>query len=264
MLPKSSSGYNNDMSKSLKIILLSVTLAVLALFCWLWAAKDNRDKAGSPSASDTTTSNGFTFENPKKSAHYESNAPVHGSVLAGVPLNVVIDFNFDLAEPSSISITSNGKEYGTDETTIDQNKLSMRRNINPDAPDRLYTIIYKACWPDRSCHDGSFQFAIDRNQAASFTDKKMQSEIIIKMSQIKFQPENLRITKGTKVTWVNDDSVEHFVNTDSHPAHTHQPDFNSRSLKRGESYSFTFGKAGLYPYHCSAHAENMVGKILVE
>src|SRR3990167_1793893 len=41
-----------------------------------------------------------SFSNPKKSAHYESNTPEHGSTLAGVPINVVINFNFDLAVPS--------------------------------------------------------------------------------------------------------------------------------------------------------------------
>jgi plastocyanin len=249
------------MNKTLRIILALVLVVLLVLGGWFWL--DNDNEAVPSSSTGTTAKGGFTFENPKKSAHYESNAPGHGSVLAGVPVNVVIDFNFDLAEPSTISISSNGKEYGVGDTNIDDNKLSMRRNLDPQAPDGLYTVTYKACWPDSSCHDGSFQFAIDHQQAANFIDKREQAEITIKMSEIKFQPENLRITKGTKVTWVNDDSVDHFVNTDSHPAHTHQRDLNSRSLKAGESYSYTFSTAGLYPYHCSAHAENMVGNILV-
>ena len=41
---------------------------------------------------------------PKKSAHYESNAPEHALTLAGAPVNVVINFNFDLAKPSEIKI----------------------------------------------------------------------------------------------------------------------------------------------------------------
>lgn len=73
----------------------------------------------------------FSFQNPKKSAHYESNTPSHGTVLAGVPINVAISFNFDLAGNSSISIMKDGKEYGVGDTQIDENKLAMRRKMNP-------------------------------------------------------------------------------------------------------------------------------------
>src|SRR3989344_8637584 len=165
-----------------------------------------------------------SFSNPKKSAHYESNTPEHGSTLAGVPINVVINFNFDLAAPSEIKIEKDGKDYGIDKTEIDSNKLSMRRGMDPTASDGVYTVSYNACWPDGSCHDGSFQFAIDRTKEPAYEDMTGQSEVTIKMSQIKFVPMNLKISKGTKVTWVNDDSVEHYVNTDSHPAHTYFPD----------------------------------------
>ncbi len=255
------------MGKFIKTVLVLVVIAALAFAAWTVVSKDN-EVAEQPPAPRTDSSlpssvDQFIFANPKKSAHYESNAPAHGSILAGVPVNVVIDFNFDLAPPSAISITSGGKEYGTAETTIDQNKLSMRRNLDPQAPDGLYTVSYNACWPDRSCHDGSFQFAVDRKQAASFTDIRGANEVTIRMSGTAFTPNNVRISPGTKVTWINDEGVDHFVNTDSHPAHTYLPGMNSRSLARGSSYSFTFDKVGLYPYHCSAHASTMVGTVLV-
>src|SRR3990167_7086505 len=53
-----------------------------------------------------------SFGNPKKSAHYETNTPNHGSTLAGVPVNVVIDFNFDLAVPPELKIEMDEKDYG--------------------------------------------------------------------------------------------------------------------------------------------------------
>ena len=207
-----------------------------------------------------------SFGNPKKSAHFESNTPAHGSILAGVPVNVVIDFNFDLAKPSKISIhkdSASGENFAVGETIIDSNKLSMRQAMDPKAPDGLYTVIYNACWPDGSCHDGNFQFKIDRSLAEKFEDKSSVNELTIKMSQIKFMPMELKIKIGTKVTWINDDSVTHYVNTDSHPAHTYQKDHNSKALEKGDKYEYTFSKSGIYPYHCSAHAENMTGNILV-
>lgn len=98
----------------------------------------------------------------KKSAHYVSNTPAHGSVLASVPENVSINFNFDLGTGSSISIKTGNREYGSGATIIESNKLVMRRSMDPNAPDGLYTVSYNACWPDGSCHDGHFQFTIDR------------------------------------------------------------------------------------------------------
>ena len=203
------------------------------------------------------------FEIPKKSAHYESNAPEHGSVLAAVPINVVIDFNFDLAFPSEIKILKDGKDFGIGETAIDNNKLAMRRRMDLHSPDGLYGVEYSACWPDGSCHTGHFQFAIDRSKISSYIDLRNQKEVMIKMSEIKFQPANVLISKGTKITWLNDDSVSHYVNTDSHPAHTYFTEQNSRELKKGDSYSLVFNELGIYPYHCSAHAKTMTGSIIV-
>lgn len=205
-----------------------------------------------------------TFANPKKSAHYETNTPSHGVTLAGVPINVVIDFNFDLAKPSEIKILKEETDYGVGETVIDPNKLAMRRNVKVDAPDGVYKVEYNACWPDGSCHDGYFQFAIDRKLADSFTDQTGKKEITINLANIKFVPQDIKISQGTKITWVNDDSVEHYINTESHPAHTYSLPQNSKVLKKGESFSLTFDKGGIYPYHCSAHASTMVGNILVE
>ncbi len=140
----------------------------------------------------------------------------------------------------------------------------MRRNFDLAAPDGQYKVTYNACWPDRSCHDGQFEFAIDRTRASSYQDLTGKSEVTVKMSEIKFQPQNIKISRGTKVTWVNDDSVEHYVNTESHPAHTYFPTQNSRALTLGQSFSVTFEKAGAYPYHCSAHGSVMMGSILVQ
>ena len=253
------------MKKYLPVIGIIVISAVVGIVGWsLKSKKQSTETTGITQTQTSLTSGQFTFTTPKKSAHYESNTPVHGAVLAGVPTNVVIDFNFDLAPPSEIKIEKDGRNYGFGETVIDQNKLAMRRNMASDAPDGLYTVSYNACWPDGSCHDGSFQFAIDRTKSGEFEDMTSQSEVTVKLSQIMFEPQNIKISKGTKVTWVNNDSVEHYVNTDSHPAHTYFPQQNSQALKNGDTYSITFETAGIYPYHCSAHAQTMAGSIIVE
>lgn len=260
--------WNNKLGlmKNYLIIGAVVLAAVVGYFIWSTQQTSNNSNisTNTQSSKTQTTTNTVNFSNPKKSAHYESNTPAHGITLAGVPVNVVIDFNFDLAKPSDIKILKDSKDFGVGETIIDANKLSMRRNMSSDTPNGLYTVEYKVCWSDGSCHDGSFQFAIDRSKMGSFEDQTGKKEVTIKLSQIQFNPQNVKVSKGTKVTWVNDDSVEHYVNTDSHPAHTYYPAQNSKLLKKGESFSLNFNQASIYPYHCSAHASSMVGTLLVE
>lgn len=204
------------------------------------------------------------FSKPKKSAHYENNTPPHGEILAGVPVNVSLDFNFDLAKPSDISIMKNGMEYGVGETVIDNNKLAMRKNMDSQAPDGFYEVFYKACWPDGSCHDGKFQFGIDRGKKSEYTDMRGKKELALEMVDFSFSLKKVLIDKGTKITWVNKDGAIHYVNTDPHPQHTHYPMQNSQAMNKNDKYTLTFDKSGWYPYHCSAHARIMTAQILVE
>lgn len=243
--------------------IIIVLLIGLAYFIFSKTNKAPSAPSVSPEQ-ETSSTQSASFGIEKKSAHYESNTPQHGATLAGVPPNVVINFNFDLAAPSQIKIEREGKDYGQGKTLIDENKLTMRRLMDPASPDGVYTVIYKACWPDKSCHDGNFRFAIDRTKSRSFEDFTGETEVTVTLSEIRFKPQNIEITKGTKVTWINQDNVDHYINTDSHPAHTYFPEQNSRALGNGDTYSVTFNTAGIYPYHCSAHPENMAGSILVE
>lgn len=249
---------NKTLIAALTVVIILVTGAILLY--------QNQTKQTTQSITEQTSPNQTieSFSNPKKAAHYESNTPEHGSTLAGVPVNIVIDFNFDLAPGSEIQILSGGKDYGQAETKIDEGGLAARRDLNPDAPDGLYTVEYKACWADGSCHDGNFQFRIDRSLAANFTDLRSQKEVAIELKNIAFNPQTVRIGKGTKVTWVNIDDFEHTVNTDIHPAHTYYPLQNSRTLNNGDTYSVTFDNPGIYLYHCTPHATTMRGQILVD
>lgn len=249
------------MSTISKVFLGIIILGAIVLIGWRFLGRSDQEQTPEKI---TISGKTYSFGNPKKSAHFESNTPNHGVIVAGIPINVVIDFNFDLASPSSISIKLDDTEYGTGETEIDNNKLSMRREMNPNSPDGLYDVSYNACWPDGSCHDGNFQFAIDKSLSQSYKDMRGQNEVTISMKNTQFNPQNIIISKNTKVIWVQEENVEHFVNSDSHPAHTYFSAQNSRGLKASETFELTFEKPGIYPYHCSAHAATMIGNILVE
>ena len=73
-----------------------------------------------------------------------------------------------------------------------------------------------------------------------------------------FQPEKITITVGTKVTWVNVGTKKHNVTYD---------DLFDQDFNPGETFSYTFDKAGVYQYYCVQHAlsetEGMVGTITV-
>lgn len=250
-----------------KVLIAVVILAVASGA--FWVLKNQATPTPSPTPTQTSSStpessSSTEFSTPKKSAHYESNTPEHGATLAGVPINIAIDFNFDVAKGSDIKITAGSKEYGVEETVIDPNKLAMRRYMDPKSPDGLYTASYKACWADGSCHDGSFQFKIDRSTQKDFEDMTGKTEVTINLQNYAFTPSKIKVSKGTKVNWVNQDNDVHTVNTDTHPAHSYYLDQNSRDLKKGNSYFVTFDNPGIYLYHCTPHADTMHGQILVD
>lgn len=250
-----------------KIVIGIIVVLLFAGSAFFFLRKDsNQDIAPSTVGRQQTSTTTITesFSTPIKAAHYESNTPEHASVLAGVPVNVAIDFNFDLAQGSNIEIMINGKDYGIGETILDEGGLAMRRKMDSNAPDGIYTVSYKACWADGSCHNGQFQFKVDRSISSEFVDMTGQEEVTINLKNIVFNPSRVKVSPGTKVIWVNQDNVDHTVNTDSHPAHTYFLEQNSRTLSNGDTYSLTFNEAGIYPYHCTPHSDMMRGQILVE
>lgn len=67
-----------------------------------------------------------------------------------------------------------------------------------------------------------------------------------------YSPLNLEIPTGTTVTWVNDDSVPHNIQSTDGKGHVIQL-FNSPPLNTGDRFEFTFEESGVYNYYCSFH-----------
>src|SRR3712207_5030096 len=70
-----------------------------------------------------------------------------------------------------------------------------------------------------------------------------------------FSPNPVEVKVGETVTWINDDSGRHTVTSKDGV-------FDSGMMGTGQSFSFTFDKAGEYPYFCEPHP-NMVGTVVV-
>ena len=103
-------------------------------------------------------------------------------------------------------------------------------------------------------------------------DLTNQSEVAIDIANFAYSKPNIKIKKGTKVTWTNQDTVkhnamkEHEGHEEVHQALTKEqvkPDvFSGPMLAKGETYSFVFNSVGVDPYHCAPHPR-MQGTITV-
>ena len=97
--------------------------------------------------------------------------------------------------------------------------------------------------------------ATDRNNFAASAQDKQSSTAEVKIDNFSFGPATVAVAVGTTVTWTNRDDIPHtVVSTDKA--------FKSKVLDTDERFSYTFSKAGDYPYFCSIHPK-MTGKIVV-
>jgi len=80
-------------------------------------------------------------------------------------------------------------------------------------------------------------------------------KIVANAGSNSFSPNPVEVKVGETVTWINDDSGRHTVTSKDGV-------FDSGMMGKGQSFSFTFDKAGQYPYFCSPHP-NMVGTVVV-
>jgi len=76
----------------------------------------------------------------------------------------------------------------------------------------------------------------------------------INVQNFSFTPATLTIKKGSVVTWINNDSVPHTINSTI---------FDSDKLSKNQSFSYTFNNAGTFDYYCGLHP-SMKGAIIVE
>jgi plastocyanin len=93
-------------------------------------------------------------------------------------------------------------------------------------------------------------------EVASAQQKAETTEV--KIDNFSFGPATLTVPVGTTVTWINRDDIPHTVVSSDDPK-----TFKSKVLDTDEKFSFTFSKAGTYPYFCSIHPK-MTGKVIVQ
>jgi plastocyanin len=78
----------------------------------------------------------------------------------------------------------------------------------------------------------------------------------VRVDNFTFAPDMLTLSVNSTVTWVNKDDIPHVIASNDGV-------FKSKALDTDQKYSYTFTKAGTYPYYCSIHPK-MVGKVVVQ
>lgn len=78
-----------------------------------------------------------------------------------------------------------------------------------------------------------------------------------------FEPKEITIKAGDKVTWTNESGTKVTVNSAVHPTHLLWPFLNLGSFENGQVVSVVFEKAGTYKYHNHFNA-SQVGSVTVE
>ena len=92
--------------------------------------------------------------------------------------------------------------------------------------------------------------------SVSAADQTSAAEVEVKIDNFSFGPQTITVPTGATVTWTNRDDIPHtVVSTDGL--------FKSKVRDTDEKFSYTFTKAGTYPYFCSVHPK-MTGKVVVQ
>jgi plastocyanin len=100
---------------------------------------------------------------------------------------------------------------------------------------------------------------VTANVTANVTGNDQQpaaANAAVNIDNFVFGPQTITVPVGATVTWTNKDDIPHTsVSTDGV--------FKSKVLDTDEKFSYTFTRAGTYPYYCTIHPK-MTGKVVVQ
>lgn len=102
------------------------------------------------------------------------------------------------------------------------------------------------------------------------TTKPQGTAIILPAAQVGIQatgftPATIKIKKGQAVTWINQDTKPHQIESDPYPTAAALPGFKAEvPSQKGESYGYTFDKSGTFTYHDRLDPMKLKGIVIVE
>jgi len=126
----------------------------------------------------------------------------------------------------------------------------MKRTIIPYTILLITALILSACSGGGSSTQPAAAATAPAAQNASGGTQE------VKIVNFAFTPATITVSAGTTVKWTNQDADAHTVTADD-------GSFDSGQLSQGQSFSFTFSKAGTFSYICGNHP-TMLGKVVVQ
>ena len=110
-------------------------------------------------------------------------------------------------------------------------------------------LVFSACGSGGD-EKGAEGKVVDAKQASA-------SGTAVDIVNFLFEPQEVSVPAGTKVTWTNSDDAPHNVQDLSELNTPISPEMN-----KGDTFSITYPKAGSYPYVCGLHTY-MTGTVKV-
>lgn len=149
--------------------------------------------------------------------------------------------------------------------------ISPQPSDGPQIPAKMWLVLGLVIF---MVIGGSIYFLSQNKQASPsspvinpLTQKQPSPALTaeITISSKGFVPQTLKITKGTQVTWTNNDTRPHQIMTDPHPLHSLLPQLKGEGpVNKGSSYSYVFNNKGTFTYHDEITPLKFKGTIIVE
>jgi plastocyanin len=168
--------------------------------------------------------------------------------------------------PGTNGFTLNLSAWGAGEHTIRIEPAQNDHTMYDPATSVTFTVTVEAATPEPAASPAESSAA---SPGAAVT--------IQLTDDLRFAPDNVTITVGQTVTWINGSAMPHTATDDpaknpvasAHPDYSQLPagadPWDSGMLQPGESFSLTFTVPGAYHYFCLPHIlSGMHGTITVE
>ncbi len=187
-----------------------------------------------------------------ESTHCPSLVPAPAATPVAIPSPDQVAAGTNSVPAATVTTTTSGGSAGTGPLTIE---ITIRIDIDPldtgvTVPVTVMpgtTPVAGAAAPPSSTGDSGVSPAIGAAPTASAQAAPAAAAgTAVTVSNMAFSPASVTIPVGTKVTWTNTDPVAHTVTADGGA-------FNSGHLNPGQSFTYTFDKAGTFDYHCQYH-----------
>ena len=125
----------------------------------------------------------------------------------------------------------------------------------------LVLPLLMACGPQAATRAPATATAASATSSAGSAQAATPAPVTIVLKNFAFDPKQVTVPVGTTVVWTNRDAASHTVTAGTRGSPSGL--FDSGNLASGASFSFTFTKAGTYPYYCAIHA-GMDGSVTVQ